>query len=115
MNNQIDQIHAGNNPQHTDLALRTLRIAISDIDCHSQCAFSEIRSIARLALFLLETPKGYQHLEDIANALNAIWGKAEDTENMINTIAEGLGCNYVDEARGRRWDAQTEARGRDGG
>lgn len=115
MNNQIDQNPADNGPQRTDLALRRLRITMSDIDRLSQSAFSEIRSIARLALFLLETPKGYQHLDDIANVLNAIWLRAEDTENMINAMAEGLGCNYVDEARGRRLDVQAEARGRDGG
>ncbi len=79
---------------------------INFMDCLSQGGFSEISSIAKLALSRLETPDGYQHLDDIANALAAIWGTAERIQNCINSEAELVGCNYVDDAQRRRWDAQ---------
>ena len=92
--------------KHTVPEVQKLRNAVEFIDSLSQCGFSEISSIAKLALARLETPDGYRHLDDIANALNAIWCKAEDIQNCINSQAEEVGCNYVDDAQRRRWDAQ---------
>ena len=82
-----------------------LRDTILTIDCLSQGGFSEIASIARLALSRLETQDGYRHLDDIANALSAIWGRADDTKNCINSEAGEVGCAFVDEARNRRMAA----------
>jgi len=83
-----------------------LRGVIEFMDCLSQGGLSEISSIAKLALSRLETPDGYDHLDDIANALAAIWGKADETQNCINAEAEQVGCNYIDEAWRRRLTAQ---------
>lgn len=83
-----------------------LQETILTIDCLAQGGFSEIASIARLALSRLETQDGYRHLDDIANALSAIWGRADDTKNCINSEAGEVGCAFVDEARSRRMAAQ---------
>lgn len=79
-----------------------LRDAIELMDSLSESGFSEIASIAKMALAYLETPNVALHVEDIANALSAIQGKAEDIKNCINYQAEEVGCNYVDEAKIRR-------------
>lgn len=92
--------------QHTAPEVQKLRNVVEFIDSLSQGGFSEISSIARLALSRLEAPDGYRHLDDIANALSAIMDKADDIQNCINSEAERVGCNYVDDAKRRRWDAQ---------
>lgn len=90
---------------------KNLREAIQNIDALSQDGFSEIAAIAGLALSRLEMPEGLLHLEDVAYALQAIRGKAQDTKNCINGEAESVGCNYTDAAVQRRFDARraTEA------
>lgn len=88
---------------------RLLQAAITDMDSFSQSGFSEISAIAKLALAALETPDGYRFHENIALALRAIWGKADDIENCINCRAEEAGCNYSDPGRERRYAAEREA------
>lgn len=87
-----------------------LRSTITDMDAMAQGAFSEIASMASLALLALEQPGTYatngRGLDDVAAMLTAIKSKALDIENCINATAEGVGCNYVDDAQRRRWDAQ---------
>lgn len=83
-----------------------LRNAVTFMDCLSNNGFDEIIAIAKLALAWLETPNGYQHLDVVASALNAIWGKAENIQNSIGWEVEQVGCDYVDEHQKRRWDAQ---------
>ena len=87
-----------------------LRNAVTEIDTMAQGAFSEIAAIAKLALATLETPAAYIDPESMAILLNAIWGKAIDAENYINVEAEGVGCNYIDQAERRRSDARRKAR-----
>lgn len=79
-----------------------LRDAIELMDSLSESGFSEIASIAKMALAYLEAPNVGLRIEDIANALSAIRGKAEDIKNCINYQAEEVGCNYVNEAQLRR-------------
>lgn len=74
-----------------------LQAAITDMDCLAQSGFSEISAIAKLALAALETPDSYTNLEIIAQALRAIWVKADDIENCVNFAAEQVGCNYKDQ------------------
>lgn len=83
-----------------------LRAAIDLMDNLSQDGLSEITAIAKLALLGLESPESYRHLDNIAHALKAIWSKANDTQDSINGEAERVGCNHVDKAERRRWDAQ---------
>ena len=83
-----------------------LRAPIDLMDNLSQDGLSEITAIAKLALLSLESPDSYRHLDNIAHALKAIWSKANDTQDSINGEAERVGCNHVDKAERRRWDAQ---------
>jgi hypothetical protein len=86
-----------------------LQAAITDMDNLAQCGFSEISAIAKLALAALETPDGHKFHENIALALQAIWGRANDAENCINYRAEQVGCNWRDPASERRYAAAREA------
>lgn len=90
-----------------------LRDAVTDMDAMAQGAFSEIASMASLALLALEQPSTYAHdglrMDRVADMLTAIQGKARDIDNCINATAEGVGCNYVDAAQKRRWDAMSKA------
>lgn len=86
-----------------------LRQVVSDIDCMSQDGFSKISTVAKLALSLLETPEGHSHLDDIATALELISCTAENSQDCINSEAETVGCNYIDEAQRRRWAAALRA------
>ncbi|MFT3905608.1 MAG: hypothetical protein QM718_04815 [Steroidobacteraceae bacterium] len=95
--------------QHTNPEVQKLRNAVEFMDCLSQDGFSEIESIANLALAYLETPAGYRHLDNIAHALLAIRNKASETENCINCEAEKVGCNHTDDAERRRMVAQYQA------
>lgn len=82
----------------------SLRITIEDIDNFSQTGFSRIAAVAQMALLAMESPKGAS-LDEIAEVLQLIKYTAEDMENTINGEAESVGCNYVDKAQRRRWDA----------
>ncbi|NMM13592.1 MAG: hypothetical protein HHJ17_08660 [Rhodoferax sp.] len=87
-----------------------LRSTITEMDSASQDAFSEIATIAKLALASLETPDAYTNPECMAIVLNAIFDRAMDVENNINAMAEEVGCNYKDQAQRRRMDARSKAR-----
>lgn len=89
---------------HVDI--KKLRSTVESMDCLAQDGFSEISNIAKLALAQLETPDGYRHPEMIARTLRSIWSKADDIENCINSEAEQVGCNYVDDAENRRLEAR---------
>lgn len=86
-----------------------LRKAITEMDSMAQGAFSEIATMAKLVLASLETPKGCDDIESIAYVLTAIFGKALEAENSINSMAEDVACNYKDQAMLRRWDAKSKA------
>lgn len=92
--------------------VQKLRNAVETMDCLSQEGFSKISSIAKLLLASFETPEGHLCLNEAAGALRTISGVADDIENSINATAEDVGCNYVDKAERRRWDAAREARTR---
>lgn len=83
--------------------------AVTGMDSMAQGAFSEIAAIAKLALASLETPAAYTNPEVMAYALTAIWNRALDAENCINCIAEGVGCNYKNEAMHLRSAAKRKA------
>lgn len=90
--------------------IEQLRNAVTEMDGLAQSGFSEIAAIARLALYAMENPMMSNDLDVFAIAFNAIWSKAKDIENCINVTAETVGCNSVDEAQRRRWDAQWQKR-----
>jgi len=90
--------------------IQQLREAVNEIDCMSQTSFTEIATFAKLALNLLETPRAYENQEALACILGAIWAKSKDAENYINVMAEGVACNFKNEAALRRADAHRKAR-----
>lgn len=94
------------NQPATPKDVQKLRDTVEFMDSLAQGGFSEISAIAKLALAQLEHPDGYRHPENIALALSAICGKADDIMNCINSEAEQVGCNYVDDALSRRQAAR---------
>ncbi|MCM1128972.1 MAG: hypothetical protein NC211_03705 [Alistipes senegalensis] len=97
-------------PKSTAVSIETLQGTIETIDCFASDALPEIVSIAKLALAYMETPAASRYPENIANALSAIWGKAEMLQNDINYAAEEVGCNYVNKAMRRRYAALNAAK-----
>lgn len=89
--------------------VKYLRDVVREMDGVASEGLSEIAVIARLALDSLENPETYLHLEKIAVALEAIWGKALEYENTINADAEGAGCSHTNVRRRRRSEAQAKA------
>jgi hypothetical protein len=92
---------------------KQLRNAVTEMDGLAQYAFGEIETMVSLALLAMEQPGTYANavaMDAIANTLIAIKSKAVDIGNCINCEAESVGCNYVDDAQRRRWDAQSKAR-----
>ncbi|MBL8420147.1 MAG: hypothetical protein JNK92_05870 [Dechloromonas sp.] len=89
--------------------LQKLQSTIEDIDALSQDGFSEISTLASMALKLMEAEHTYPCQETIAQVLAIIQSKAQDIKNIINCTAENVGCNYKDEAAGRRYEARRAA------
>lgn len=89
--------------------LETLQSTIRGIDCLSQSGLSEISTLASMALQMLETERAYLSPESIATVLSTIRNTALETEDMINSEAESVGCNYTDEAAERRSEARRAA------
>ncbi len=77
-------------------ALADFGDTITRMDALAQDGFSAVAAIAKRALQGLDAADGtLPHPEDMATALRAIWGKAEQFGNDINTKAEEAGCNWV--------------------
>lgn len=85
-----------------------LRETIEEVDSMVQRGCSAIAAMARLALKSLEHPDGHRDMDGLACLLHTIWDKAADVENDVNSSAEEVGCQYVDEAERRRWAAAAE-------
>lgn len=86
--------------------VQELESVVYDIDALAQNGLRQITGIAKLALAALESPAACRHPESIAQALHAIWGIAEQTDNCINGNAEAAGCSYHDESLERRLAAR---------
>lgn len=93
-------------------AYESLRDAVENMDALSQAGFCEIATLARLTLNSMETVTGCQDIDGIARVLQVIAGRADDAMNLINCAAEDVGCNHVDQAAMRRYDARRVDGGR---
>ena len=87
------------------VTIEKLREAVHNVDAMSQEGFREIKAVARLTMFALMTPEGQRDTEAIANALQAIWNRAEQSESAINWEAEQVGLQYTDPDMVRRYEA----------
>jgi len=90
-------------PQAHDI--EKFKSTVYDMDYLSQCGFTEISAVAKLALIALESPGAHRNPEHIAQAFVVILGRANDFMNSINCEAENVGCNYSDKREGARADA----------
>ncbi|MFJ9533324.1 hypothetical protein [Herbaspirillum sp. NPDC101396] len=87
---------------------KSLEGVVYDVDAMSQSGFDRIEAIAKLISISLESPSGYfpPHISTISHAMDAIRAIAEEASNCINSRAEEVGCNYVDDGIKRRFDAE---------
>lgn len=92
--------------QSSTLNVSRLQVAINTISGLADESLPQIAAIAKLALAYLETPEGYQHPDNVAHALRAIWASADVLHNDIGYEAEQIGCERSDENQQRRWEAQ---------
>ena len=74
--------------------VKRLRDAITGIDAISQGGFTDIATVAQMALLWLESPNKATHMDVVIQALKLIWCRAEDAEDDINRVAEDVGCNF---------------------
>ncbi|WP_412478957.1 hypothetical protein [Azonexus sp. IMCC34839] len=87
-----------------------LMFTIETLEALAHDGFSNISSLASVALKLMETPDAYIQPEMIAKLLNTIRAKAEDMDNLIGSEAEAVGCvTYRDIAAERRYEARRAA------
>lgn len=84
--------------------------AVNNMDRMAQSAFTEIATIANMALASLEKPESCTDTEGLATVLKAIFERAVDTENNINVMAEEVGSHYKDPSECRRAAARLKAR-----
>jgi len=82
--------------------IEEFKSAVYEMDYLSQCGFTEISAVAKLALIALESPNAYQNPKHIAQAFVVILGRANDLMNAINCEAENVECAYIDK-RERAW------------
>ncbi|BFI43717.1 hypothetical protein YKD1_01360 [Yersinia pseudotuberculosis] len=76
--------------------------AVKDMDCLSQQALSEIVAMAELLLHWMESPKCYERIGMMADTLNLISYRAQETVESIEREAESVGCEYIDHGQERR-------------
>jgi hypothetical protein len=94
-----------------ELTIESLKDNISNMAALSDEALTNIRAIARLALYALETPSGVRDLATLADALQLIADFACVASNNIGCEADESGSDCLtDEARNRRWAAQHKCR-----
>lgn len=98
----------------TGPSIQHLCIAVKEMDGVAADAFNGIQAVAMLVLEALENPKTCLNTDLMARALEAIKAMACDAANVINCSAEAVGCNYIDAAHRRRWDARCEAMAKEG-
>lgn len=96
----------------SDPELNELRNAVEEMDCLAGVAFSEIGTIARLALAAMELPRTSKSIDLFASAFESIAARASAAENDVNVAAERVGCNYLDRASALRYAARRVAEGK---
>ncbi len=96
------------NPTSVPTSIEDLLDTIRTMDSLSQEGFSQIAAIASLALLAMKTAAP-NDVENVAQALRAIRGKAQDIQNCINYEAEQVGGNYVDLERREKLLADVQA------
>ena len=86
-----------------------LKRVLSDVADNTVRELSHIVAIAKLALAYMERPDAYCFIENIAEALEVVWGRAEAAIEHLYCDANSVGCWHRDEAADRRLVAQMTA------
>lgn len=90
--------------------INVLSAAIKDMDCLSRQALLEIAAIADLLLHWMESPECYQRMHMMADVLNLISYRAQETIENVGREAESVGCEYIDHESERRQAAANQYR-----
>ena len=86
----------------------TLQSIIESMDCMASGGFSDIATIAKLALAAMEAPDAHVNIETYAKAFSVIWGKAEECYEACGSTAEQVGCGYTDTMSEHRSNARRQ-------
>lgn len=90
--------------------IHVLENAVINIHGLATDGLSQVEAIAKLALLALQTPDAYRHPENLAIALEAIWGIAQTNNACVDSEAESADCKVSDKAGNLRWAACRVAR-----
>lgn len=108
-----DHTQAPTDTCQSEAELRKCHEAISSIDCMCQTQLGQISSLVSIMLRAMESPGYWKHPVMITETLGLIKFTADDCANFVNSMAEAVGSNYVDEIEraqtGRIWDAYRKA------
>lgn len=83
-----------------------LQETIADMDAISQDGFSRISALTELLLSTMESPDCFPSMANVAHVLALIRATAFDHENSVNSLAEDMGCNFINDRERRRWAAE---------
>ena len=82
-----------------------LKNAVESIDSFSRYGFSRIGSIARLAIIAMESSgQSVRTPDDVKHALSAIWALADETDTLIASEVEDVGCTLEQKFVPYYWD-----------
>ncbi|MGG1948999.1 hypothetical protein AB1286_30035 [Trinickia sp. NRRL B-1857] len=79
--------------------LQACQEQLAGIDNMCQVQLGQIEAIATTMLRAMETPKFWMSPETMMENLGLIQYLAADLANYVNSAAEEVGCNYVDEIK----------------
>lgn len=94
----------------TSTDVQAFRSAVESMDALARHGFTEIQTVARLALAALQVPETYSHPEVIALALQSIAGTADDINDRVGWHAEQVIEPHDDASTERRFRAFQAAR-----
>ncbi|WP_156924333.1 hypothetical protein [Derxia gummosa] len=96
-------------PSRKKMDIARLHAVIEDMDAMAQDGFSRISSLVEVLLCAMESTTRYPSNSSIAHTLLTIQSIADDNENGVNSLAEDMGCNFIDDRQRARWNAEEKA------
>ncbi|KVC77161.1 hypothetical protein WI76_17585 [Burkholderia ubonensis] len=81
--------------QSTDI--QELRNQIESIDSMCQVKLEQITALTTTLLRAMETPEFWRFPNTLRDVVGLIQHTADDLSNYVNSVAEEVGCNYIDE------------------
>lgn len=90
--------------------IHDLENAVIQIHGLATDGLSQVEAIAKLALMALQTPDAYRHPENIAVALEAIWGIASMNSACVDSEAMSADCKVSNKNWNLRYAARMAAK-----